>query len=124
MTAGSRRPPPGEPAETGLLALLETERRALLAGELGELPELARKKETYLDLYAAQPSRLQQHAPRLLAALRHNQRLLGMALQGLTAAQGRLGTWQRLIRQMDTYDPNGRKTHIGPGPTGRIQKKL
>ena len=124
MTAPSRRTTPGNPAEARLLAVLEAERRALLAGELAQLSELARRKEACLDLYAADTSRLPHRAPRLLAALRRNQRLLEMALQGLAAAQGRLGTWQRLGRQMDTYDPNGRKTRIGPGPAGRIQKKL
>lgn len=111
-----------EPA--ALLALLDAERTALLAGQLGQLPELARKKEASLARYTADPERLRRHAPRLLAALQRNQRLLDMSLKGLAAAQGRLTAWQHLIHQMDIYDPVGRRTRLGSGQAGKLQKKI
>ncbi|MBE9635898.1 hypothetical protein [Salipiger mangrovisoli] len=106
-----------------LLHLLALERRALLAGNFDALPELALRKHACLGPYEAHPEQLRR-APALLAALRHNQRLLEHAMQGLAAVGSRLGDWQALTQRMDTYGPNGRKTGIGQGPVGKIHRKL
>ncbi|SDH31654.1 hypothetical protein [Alloyangia pacifica] len=107
-------------AEAEFLALLDEERRALLSGEFTRLPELDRAKQACAMRYMAQPVR----APALLAALRRNQRLLGSALQGLAAVRSRLSDWERLSQRMETYGPDGQKTGIGHGPTGKIHRKL
>ncbi|WP_353473551.1 hypothetical protein PVT71_05760 [Salipiger sp. H15] len=103
--------------------MLDAERRALLSGDLAGLADYARAKEAQLAHFAAQKAGL-RHAPRLLAALRRNQRLLECAMQGLAAARARLASQQALLQQMDTYGPKGRRTPIGQGQIGRIQKKL
>ncbi len=115
-------PPAGRSgsAEAELLALLDEERHALLTGDIARLPELDRAKQACVLRYVARPVR----APALLAALRRNQRLLGNALQGIAAVQARLSDWERLSQRMETYGPDGQKTGIGRGPTGKVHRKL
>lgn len=99
---------------TRLDKLLTRERTALLSGDLHAIGDLAQEKERLTaDLATLGPDGL-AHLRDLHDMARRNQALLDGALQGIRLATARLAAYRRLRGEMDTYDPQGRKTTI-PG---------
>lgn len=108
---------------TALDALLERERRALLAGELDRLPDLLREKTGLIDRLSG----LDAEAGTLPEALKQkairNQALLDGALQGIRQVAGRIAALRRLRQSFETYDETGRRRTIEGDIVRRIEKR-
>ena len=102
--------------------LLETERDALLRGDLQRIAMLVEEKEALID----ELNRMTTDAPGDLAALQaklmRNQALLDGALQGSRNVAARLAACRKVRRAMDTYDREGHK-HTIPGEVERKVEK-
>jgi flagellar biosynthesis/type III secretory pathway chaperone len=100
-----------------LLRLLDTERAALLAGDLGALPRFVADKEALIaTLEGAAPY------PATLDRLRHaaasNQILLDAALRGMRAARERIEIARGGGPSLNTYDASGKaETRGTPRPS-------
>ena len=102
-------------------ALLETERAALLRGDLQAIADTVAKKEQLIDMLnkgVARPADLSG----LHHKLRRNQALLDGALQGIRTVAARMAAYRRIRKSMDTYDREGRKLTI-PGDISRKVEK-
>ncbi len=106
-----------------LLALLEAERAALLAGRLGELAALLPAKMAALEELERETGPEPSAARRIAVAARRNERLLAAALRGVDAARERLQTARRGGPLLSTYTATGRAESFGgagPGVERRI----
>ena len=95
---------------TSLAALLLSERRALLRGELAELEALCEAKRRAVE-------NVECSVDAVLAAkraLERNGALIASAIAGLRAAQGRGSARRAVAEGFATYDRTGSKSHIGP----------
>lgn len=102
---------------SGLVALLEEERRVLLAGDFAALADLGDRKERLL---AIAESSTRPDAPGLAAlrsAAEANRLLLAAALRGVRAARERLDTARSGGPALSTYDASGRAETHGRGTT-------
>lgn len=104
-------------------ALLETERQALLNGDLDAIAGLVPEKESLIDsLLALQPSSGDDLA-RLQKKLTRNSALFDSALEGIRSVANRLSTLRRLRRSLETYDQSGRKMPLVEGQSSRLEKR-
>lgn len=103
--------------------LLDEERRALLAGNLGEIARLHTRKEQLIDalnqLHADNSINLEPLNSKLL----RNQSLLNTALTGIRSVAQRLAAIRRVRQSLDTYDSRGRKTSVEMGVDRSIEKR-
>lgn len=100
--------------------LLETERAALLQGDLEQISTLVATKEALID----DLNRLSDPASGDLAALQvkvlRNQALLDGALRGIRNVAARLVAFRRVRLALETYDREGHKQTI----TGEIERRV
>jgi len=96
-----------------LTALLEEERRCLLAGNLAGLETLATEKLALASTLATTGNRRtameERDAARLGAAAQRNQRLLEAAAEGLRNAMRRVTELRNLHRGRGTYGAGGHR---------------
>ncbi len=95
-----------------LLALLADERRALLAGDLAQLPIFIAGKEKLLALLGTGPADAEELA-RLRAAAGTNQALIDAALRGVRAARARIEVARGGGPALSTYDASGKAATHG-----------
>lgn len=108
------------PSDHPLLACLETERAALLAGDLAALGPLGERKLALIEeLDVATPA---APLPRIAAEIAHNQRLLAAAIRGGRAALDRIAAVRDARDSLRTYDSAGQKADLGPGHA-RLERK-
>lgn len=103
--------------------LLETERAALLRGDLQQISTLLATKEALID----DLNRLSDRASGDLAALQvkmlRNQALLDGALRGIRNVAARLVAFRRVRRTLETYDREGHKQTIPGEIERRVEKR-
>lgn len=104
-----------------LRALLDEERRHLLAGELTKLPDLLERKQTLVDQLEEADNPVDLHA--LQDRLTRNHTLLTSAMEGIQRVSTRLDTLKRLRKSLETYDRVGRKTSIPTAHSGKVEKR-
>lgn len=105
---------PDRPLIDGLGALLDSERAALLGGDLDEIGRLLPQKEALLAELAAKTPGRPADIPQLREKAMRNQGLLDGALEGIRAVAGRMAAVRRIRRNLETYDRNGKKSEV-PG---------
>jgi len=112
-----------ERAMRAVAALLDRERAARLAGDLGAVAAIAEDKEALL----ARLVPAAEADPALLGTLREkaagNQELLDAALHGIRRVSERLAAYRRVRRAMETYDPQGRKATIPGDVAHRLERR-
>lgn len=103
--------------------LLETEREALLEGDLEKIAALLSAKENLMDkvnsLERVQTAPLQA----LHDKATRNKVLLDGALQGIRRAAMRLATIRHIRRNLETYGEDGRKTVIEGEVVRKFEKR-
>lgn len=103
--------------------LLDTEREALLQGDLTRISTLVATKEALIDNI----NRLSDPVPGDLEALQakvlRNQALLDGALRGIRNVAARLVAFRRVRRAMETYDRDGHKQTIAGEIERRVEKR-
>jgi len=101
--------------------MLETERAALLQGDLTAIADGLPEKERMI---AALETSGTSHAAlaELQAKMIRNQALFDGALQGIRSVAARIASFRGIRKSMDTYDKRGCKQTI-PGDVAREVKK-
>lgn len=102
--------------------LLDTERAALLGGDLRTIAAGVAEKER---LIAALEALGTPHAELagLQAKVIRNQALFDGALQGIRSVALRIANFRRIRKSMDTYDQQGRKQTIPGDVVRKVEKR-
>lgn len=104
-------------------ALLEAERKALLAGELEKLAAMLENKE---GLIAAINGAEHDDLPalqKLDGKVRRNQLLLDGALEGIRSVARRMAALRRIRSSLETYDSAGKKRNIDMTADRAVEKR-
>lgn len=112
-----------EDALADLDDLLETEKEALLSGNLEMIGRLLDRKERLVEKF----SMLEDEDARILAGvagkLRRNQDLLDHALDGIRSVATRLAALRRVKETLDTYDSSGTRKSVKIAQDGSLEKR-
>lgn len=109
-------------AGTRLLALAETERKALLAGDFDRIRAVFDEKQALAHVLSEDPDAALTLAP-LKAALERNHHLLDRALEGLRAVANRIGALDSAQCSIKTYDRQGQEKTIAARRTSTLEKR-
>lgn len=103
--------------------VLDTEREALLSGDLEKIGRLLEQKESLIE----ELSRIEEFEAKGLEALtgkmKRNQDLLDSALEGIRNVATRLAALRRVRSTLDTYDANGARKSIHVAKDGSVEKR-
>ncbi len=102
-----------------LLAGLDSERQAILAGSFETLASVADARER---LIAGKPTLSAAEARLLLDRIGRNQRLLSSAIRGVQTAIGRIADIDRAHTRLGTYRKDGTQGEEG-GRAGRLEHR-
>jgi len=103
--------------------LLDTERTALLKGDLDEVARLFEAKSGLIDALSALDAADDHDRTRLQAKLERNQDLLASAAEGVRSVARRLATIRRVRQSLDTYDARGQRTTVDMQQSGTLEKR-
>ncbi len=103
--------------------LLESERAALLAGDLETIGTLLDHKEALIDAFNALEPERTEGLEGLQRKVLRNQALLDGALEGIRKVAARMAEMRRVRTTLDTYDQAGRKRTIDGAAPRRIEKR-
>ncbi|QFT58356.1 FlgN protein [Sulfitobacter sp. THAF37] len=92
--------------------LLESEREALLAGDLAKLAEMLEPKETLIEAINAMDPTEIEGLRHLDTKVRRNQLLLDGAIEGIRAVAARMAALRQVRNGLETYGADGRKRTI------------
>lgn len=104
-------------------SLLETERTALLAGDLETIGRLLEQKEKLIDRLNMIEPQNQQALEGLHNKVTRNQALLDGALQGIRKVAARMAAMRRIRRSLETYDESGRRHTIDGEVLHKVEKR-
>lgn len=110
-------------AATSLDRLLETERDALLAGDLGSIPDLVDAKARLVETLAGSGGHCADRMQELHRKIERNQLLLSGALEGIRKVADRLATIRRVRHSLEFYDQQGRRRTIKGDTRGKLEKR-
>lgn len=103
--------------------LLETERSALLAGDLETIASLLARKEALIDALNRMQPNDQGALEKLHEKVTRNQALLDGALQGIRRVAARMAAMRRIRRSLETYDQSGRRQVIEGEVVHKVEKR-
>ena len=103
--------------------LLESERDALLAGDLEKLTSLAERKEMLIDTLNAVEQTDLMRLQALDAKVKWNQKLLDGALEGIRSVARRMAAFRHVRSSLDTYDAKGEKSSIEIDVDHTVEKR-
>ena len=103
--------------------LLETERRALLDGDLEEIAALVIRKEALIDALNALQLPDGESLGDMRQKLDRNQALLEGALSGIRRVANRMATMRRIRDTLETYDADGTRRTIQGNVTRHVEKR-
>ncbi|MEP0702355.1 MAG: hypothetical protein ABJC67_13520 [Lentilitoribacter sp.] len=108
---------------TDLDELLETERSALLSGDLEIIVTLLERKETLIEELSVAEEFEANALDVLTGKMKRNQDLLDSALEGIRNVASRLAAMRRVRSTLDTYDSNGSKQSITIAKDSNVEKR-
>ncbi len=104
-------------------ALLDSERRALVSGNLDELSQLHERKEKLISALNA----LDRLEAKALAGVRkkmsRNQALLSSAMEGIRTVADRMAELRRIRQSLSTYDRDGKRHQIPTSTEQKLEKR-
>jgi len=103
--------------------LLETERRALLAGDLEKIGPILTGKEQLIDRFNAHEIDRNPNLAAVQQKLVRNQELLDGALEGIRKVAARMAAMRRVRQSLDTYDESGKRQTINGVVLRKIEKR-
>ena len=103
--------------------LLESERQALLTGDLEKISVLLERKETLIDAFNTLDTEDNGDLDDLHRKVMRNQVLLNGALEGIRKVAARMAEIRRVRSALDTYDKTGRKQVIDGHAQPRVEKR-
>lgn len=104
-------------------ALLDSERAALLDGNLRLLAELVVEKEQILDALAELEIVNSEPLQPVNSKVARNQVLLEKAMEGIRSAAARLSDMRQNRKAFDTYNHMGQKNRIEPETKPSVEKR-
>lgn len=104
-------------------ALLETERQALLKGEIDSLAELHEEKASLVEKLRVLDLQDRDEMSRLNDKITRNQALLSSALDGIRSVAQRLAEVRHVRENLDTYDAQGRKVTVSTRKDATLEKR-
>ncbi len=103
--------------------LLETERDALMSGDLEKVSRLLERKENLLESLSRLEEFETERLKKLTQKLQRNQDLLDSALTGIRAIATRLATLRRVRETLDTYDATGTRRSVEMTKPNSLEKR-
>ena len=103
--------------------LLETERKALLAGDLDIITRLLHDKEMLIDRLNTMEHGAYDSLRALHEKVTRNQALLDGALQGIRMVASRMGALRRIRKSVETYDEKGVKSALRGLGKSSVEKR-
>lgn len=103
--------------------VLETERSALLNGDLDAIGRLLERKESLIETLSVLEAGETASLERLTGKIKRNQELLDQALDGIRTVANRLAELRRVKNSLDTYDARGTKRTIDIDAEGSVEKR-
>lgn len=103
--------------------LLDTERAAVLAGDLDKMAHLLERKEELIDALLEIDSDAAEPISEIQNKLSRNQILLDGALQGIRRAAARLAAVRQVRRTLETYGEDGQKKTIDSYVAHQLEKR-
>ena len=103
--------------------LLDSERRALLEGDLEEISRLMIRKEALIESLNDQEAIDRAELDDLNTKVQRNQELLNSALDGIRTVARRLAAMRRIRGSLDTYDAHGKKRAIDLNTNRSVEKR-
>ncbi|WP_299592146.1 flagellar biosynthesis protein FlgN [uncultured Tateyamaria sp.] len=103
--------------------LLDTERAALLNGNLNEVSRLFDRKSRLIDELGDLTAADTEFVVTLRTKLERNQTLLDSAADGIRSVAGRLSAVKRVRESLETYDARGKRTTFDLKPVGSLEKR-
>ncbi|WP_264211900.1 flagellar biosynthesis protein FlgN [Leisingera thetidis] len=103
--------------------ILDRERAALMAGDLGKLEELLAKKEKVIGKLNAVTELERGALEQVQSKVSRNQQLLDSAMDGIRAVAARMAELRRIRKGLDVYDQAGRKTRYRTRGATRLEKR-
>ncbi|HKL54983.1 MAG TPA: flagellar export chaperone FlgN [Roseovarius sp.] len=103
--------------------LLETERTALLAGDLETIGTLLAQKERLIDRFNALEGAREPDLAGLQQKVQRNQVLLDGALEGIRRVASRMAAIRQVRRSLATYDETGKRRTIDGTMAHNIEKR-
>ena len=103
--------------------LLDSERLALLDGDLERISGLLEKKEALIDTLNALEPKARPELQELQDKVVRNQALLDGALQGIRKVAARMAAYRKIRRSLETYDETGRKKIISGTIDHKVEKR-
>ncbi|MEP1962596.1 flagellar biosynthesis protein FlgN [Tateyamaria sp.] len=103
--------------------LLDSERAALLKGQLDDVSRLHSRKETLIDALNGFEFEDRGALSGLQGKVERNQALLDSALDGVRSVARRLAAIRRVRQSLDTYDSFGKKRSVDLSTGGSLEKR-
>lgn len=103
--------------------LLDSERRALVSGNLDDLSRLHDRKESLISSLNAL-DRLEANAlSNVREKMSRNQTLLSNAMEGIRAVADRMAELRRVRQNLSTYDRDGKRHQIPTSTEQKLEKR-
>lgn len=103
--------------------LLESEKKALIQGDVERVGRLMPQKEFLIEKLNAQDELDRKNLVHLQQKVMRNQTLLDSALEGIRAVATRMSELGRVRSGLDTYDEQGRKRRFGMQNSAKVEKR-
>lgn len=104
-------------------ALLDSEREALLRGDLEKLAELLVPKEDLIEALSQVPDRDAAAIRQLDRKVRRNQMLMDGALEGIRSVASRLARLREVKGALETYGADGKRRDIAAHSTTSVERR-
>lgn len=103
--------------------LLDSERKALLHGDIDDVGRVLDTKERLLRELTESADVDTAGLGELKDKLSRNQELIESAMKGIQAVAQRFSTIRRVRKSLETYDRSGQKQMIEVSKSGRLEKR-
>lgn len=103
--------------------LLDSEKKALVHGDIDGVNRLVSQKEYLIESLNAQDGLDRMNMSQLHQKVTRNQALLDSALEGIRAVATRMSELRRVRGGLETYDKRGRKRHFGIPNSVQVEKR-
>ncbi|MBV1926146.1 MAG: flagellar biosynthesis protein FlgN [Rhodobacteraceae bacterium] len=103
--------------------LLDSEKKALVQGDMERVGRLMSQKEYLVESLNAQDDLDRNNLTKLHQKVMRNQTLLDSALEGIRAVATRMSELRRVRGGLETYDEKGRKQHFVDQRTTQVEKR-
>lgn len=103
--------------------LLETERRAVMEGDLDRFAQILEEKVALIDRLNAIEAPSPDELGTVRDKIKRNQDLLESSLKGIRSVADRMAELRRIQQNMSTYDRSGKRRQISSPRGGQLEKR-